>query len=66
VFRDGLGDTPSYLLQVPQAFSPDQASDAIVTELESVMREIGLLDQDSGGRTGKVVSMKKVRVASGA
>ena len=24
-----------------------------------MMREIGLLDQDSGGRTGKVVSMKK-------
>lgn len=43
VVRAGLGDKPTYLLRVPQAFSPDKASDAIVYELERVMDQIGLL-----------------------
>jgi hypothetical protein len=44
VLRTGLGKTPNYLLQVPQKFSPDKASDAIVEQLEKVIRQLGIGD----------------------
>ncbi len=37
VLRSALAGKPSLLLQVPQAWSPDRASDAIVSELERVI-----------------------------
>jgi hypothetical protein len=43
VVREGINGTPTYLMRVPQAFSPDQASDAIVIELERIMSTHGLL-----------------------
>jgi hypothetical protein len=45
VLEQALGDTPNFLLRVPQSFSPDQASDAIVAELESVMERVGVKER---------------------
>jgi hypothetical protein len=42
VLRSGVGETPNYLLQVPQRFSPDKASDAIVEQLEKVISKLGI------------------------
>jgi len=42
VLRTGLGKTPNYLLQVPQAYSPDKASDAIVEQLETIINKLGI------------------------
>ena len=42
VLGSGVGDVPNYLLQVPQVYSPDQASDAIVEQLELVIQRHGI------------------------
>jgi hypothetical protein len=42
VLRAALADKPTYLLQVPQAFPPDQASDVIVAQLEELLERLTL------------------------
>ena len=42
VLDQALADKPTYLLQVPKAFSADQASDIIVQHLQKVLADIGI------------------------
>jgi hypothetical protein len=51
VLEQALANTPAFLLQVPQAFSPDRASDVIVEHLQEALRRAGV--NDSGGSGGK-------------
>jgi hypothetical protein len=66
VIRTGLGETPCYLLQVPQAFSPDQASDAIVEQLEIVMKRIGLIERSGAEPPTNIIELADVEVPVGA
>ena len=40
VLQAALADKPAYLLQVPQAFPPDQASDLIVAQLQNLLQRL--------------------------
>jgi len=42
IIGDALGDKPTYLLQVPRAWSADRASDVIVENLRKVFADIGI------------------------
>jgi hypothetical protein len=42
VLRAALEGKPAFLLQVPQSFSPDRASDAIVEELQGTIDRLGI------------------------
>jgi hypothetical protein len=42
VLESALEGKPVFLLQVPRAWSPDQASDAIVEELDQVLAQVGV------------------------
>ena len=66
IIRAGLGETPCYLLQVPQAFSPDKASDAIVEQLEIVMKRIGLMKRGKNEARSNIIDLEDVEVPVGA
>ena len=42
VLHSALRKKPAYLLQVPQSFPPDQASDVIVAELEQLIERLNI------------------------
>jgi len=42
VLERALAETPAFLLQVPQAYSPDQASDVIVAHLQEALARAGV------------------------
>lgn len=42
VIEKAIGDTPNYLLRVPKAYPPDQASDAIVSHIQQVLAATGV------------------------
>lgn len=52
VLQAALADKPAYLLQVPQAFSPDEASDVIVAQLQELLERLALPAVDPAGRAG--------------
>jgi hypothetical protein len=49
VLRQALVGKPTYLLQVPQSFSPDRASDVIVEHLERIFAETGIDPKSNDG-----------------
>jgi hypothetical protein len=50
VLRAALQEKPAFLLQVPQSFSPDRASDVIVEHIERVLANTGLAEAGRGAR----------------
>lgn len=64
VLDAALRGKPTYLLQVPQSFSPDRASDAIVAELVELIERLGIEGSDrreepialTDRRAGKMVA----------
>lgn len=42
VMQAAMANKPAYLLQVPQSFPPDQASDVIVAELQALLERLDL------------------------
>jgi glycosyltransferase involved in cell wall biosynthesis len=50
VLRAALQEKPAFLLQVPQSFSPDRASDVIVEHIERVLTNTGLAEAGRDAR----------------
>ena len=56
VLERALADTPAFLLQVPQAFSPDQASDVIVEHLQEALALGGIREPGAAGGARQAAS----------